>query len=279
MIGVFSSMASRRIGSDSHFGPTQTRRCRDWRGPAQNGPIFGPEGEVFGQPPGQGHLAAEVGLCLIEAARVFLEQAQAVAHLGQNLAMAGNGREFGHQLLEQVECRRKSFSAAAKSPISRLTQPRASTASARSLRTSACSASAVCPLQLGNGLIEDRLGLREMSVEAEQVGLAFEGLAQVKAVFGDSGRVFLGVGQQLLRRKRLFVKDIRLTGIGSAADQEVPQKRACSGQRQLHFVPAPVSPASGSSNSSERRYDRSESVSRPSLRMNVAHLLVGAAVL
>ena len=64
-----------------------------------------------------------------------------------------------------------------------------------------------------------------------------------------------------------LVKDIRLPGIRSAADQEVGQKGAGSGQRLLHVVPgSPMPPASGSSNSSERRYDCSASASRPSLR-------------
>ena len=138
--------------------------------------------------------------------------------------MAGHGRKLGHQLLEQLECAAEVFFG--RREVADLAiDPATSVDGQRELVADLglLGVGGVCPLQLGDALVKDWLGLRETPVEPEQVGLALQGLAQAKPVFGRGGRVFLRIGQNLLRRERLLVKDIRLPGVGSAADQKIPQ--------------------------------------------------------
>ena len=95
----------------------------------------------------------------------------------------------------------------------------------------------VRPLQLGDGLVVDRLGLREFAVEPQQVALTLQGLAQAEDILGGGRRILLGVGQGPLGFQGLAVERVRLVLVGPAADQEVGQQGAGAGQRLLRVMP------------------------------------------
>ena len=81
-----------------------------------------------------------------------------------------------------------------------------------------------------NGLVIDGPGLGEPPVEAQQVGLAPEGLSEAEAVHGGCRWVLLKVGQKLLVLECLAVKDRCLAGVAATADQQIRQQGAGPGE-------------------------------------------------
>ena len=177
--------------------------------------------------------------------------------------------------------RRKSSSAAVKSPISRLTQPRASTASASSLRISACSASAVCA-RSSSAMAWSKTGLAcaNCPLSRSRSAWLFRVWPRRRRSSVVAAGSFWASASSLLRRECLIVKDVRLPGVGAAADQEVGQQGAGPGQRPASpRARQPAAPASGSSNV-QRAAIRLLGIGQPAeLALDVAHLLVGPAVL
>ena len=78
-----------------------------------------------------------------------------------------------------------------------------------------------------NCLVVDDLGLLELAVQSEKVGLALEGLSQAQVI--ESGGV-RGVGQGLLGIECLSVQRLGLALIGAAADQKACQQGAGAGE-------------------------------------------------
>ena len=98
---------------------------------------LGPVGKVLSQPFGLRQLAAIMRLGIGRAAIPLLDHSQAVAGLGQCFAKPGNGGKLGHQGLEQLQgLGEMQSSAGLVSPSSISNCPSASSARARSLRTS-----------------------------------------------------------------------------------------------------------------------------------------------